>query len=231
MAHPARNASSTAILNPPRIFFATTKTHMGRRLLQSERNAHLLIDVPRALVAERKFELHDFVIMPDHLHLLLTVHNETTVERAMQLIKGRFSYRLSHEFGYKGEVWQRGFTGEQVMNRESFETHREYIAQNPVKAGMAVSTDEFPFCFRSLTKRKAVCGPAEAVPLLQSKNVQRLDQPHKKYRRSARHSNGSKRRTLWSTHDRQGPHPSHAERSAGVREIRAGQASLQASAA
>ena len=44
---------------------------MGRRLLQSERNAELLIDVLRSLVAERRFELHDFVIMPDHVHLLV----------------------------------------------------------------------------------------------------------------------------------------------------------------
>ena len=106
-----------------------------------------------------------FVIMPDHLHLLLTVYNEMTIEKAMQLIKGRFSHRLSHEFGYKGEVWQRGFAEVQVMNRENFETHREYIAQNPVKAGLAASADEFPFCFRYLAeegKRKRRLAGAKA---------------------------------------------------------------------
>jgi putative transposase len=154
MAHPARNAAPTSILNPSRTFFTTTGTSMGRRLLQSERNAGLLIDVLRSLVAERKFELHDFAIIPDHLHLLMTVHDEMTIEKAMQLIEGRFSHRLSHEFGYKGEVWQRGFTEEQVMNRESFERHREYIAQNPVKAGLASCADEFPFCFRYLAQKK-----------------------------------------------------------------------------
>lgn len=128
---------------------------MGRRLLQSERNAQLLIDVLRSLVAERKFELRDFVIMPDHVHLLLTIYDEMTIEKAMQLIKGRFSHRLSHECGYTGEVWQRGFTEEQVMNRKSFENHSEYIAENPVKAGMAESAGEFPFCFRYLAKKKA----------------------------------------------------------------------------
>ena len=127
---------------------------MGQRLLQSQRNAELLIDVLRSLVAERRFELHDFVIMPDHLHLLLTVCDGMTVEKAVQLIKGGFSYRLSHEFGYKGEVWKRGFTETQVMNRAGFEKHREYIAQNPVRAGLAGSADEFPFCFRYLAKRK-----------------------------------------------------------------------------
>ncbi len=155
MAHPGRKAFPANILNPSRTFFATTGTSMGRRLLQSQRNAELLIDVLRALAAERKFELHDFVIMPDHLHLLLTVHDGMTIEKAMQLIKGRFSHRLSHESGYKGEVWQRGFTEAQVMNPESFEAHREYIAQNPVKARLVASAEEFPFCFRYLAKKKA----------------------------------------------------------------------------
>jgi putative transposase len=155
MAHPARNAAPANILNPSRIFFATTSTSMGKRVLQTERNAGLLIDVLRSLVAERKFELHDFVIMPDHVHLLIEVSNDMTIEKAMQLIKGRFSHRLSHELGYKGEVWQRGFTEEQVMNRESFEMHREYITQNPVKAGMVTSADDFPFCYRYLAAKKA----------------------------------------------------------------------------
>ena len=128
---------------------------MGKRVLQSERNAGLLIDVLRSLVTERKFEMHDFVIMPDHLHLLLTVHDGMTIEMTMQLIKGRFSHRLSHEFGYKGEVWQRGFTEEQTICRESYEAHRRYIAENPVKAGLARDANEFPFCFQYLAKKKA----------------------------------------------------------------------------
>jgi putative transposase len=154
MAHPSRNAAPDDILNPSRVFFATTKTSMDKRLLQSERNAGLLIDVLRSLVAEHRFKLHDFVIMPDHVHLLIEVVNDMTIEKAMQLIKGRFSHRLSHEVGYKGEVWQRGFTEVQVMNQQDFEAHRAYIAENPLKAGLAASTEEYPYCFCSLARKK-----------------------------------------------------------------------------
>jgi putative transposase len=154
MAHPARNAASASILNPSRIFFATMKTSMDRRLLQSERNANLLIDVLRSLVAEHRFKMHDFVVMPDHLHLLIEVRDEMTIEKAMQFVKSRISHRLSHEFGYKGEAWQRGFTEVQVMNKQNFEAHRAYIAENPVKAGLAASREEYPFCFFNLARKK-----------------------------------------------------------------------------
>jgi len=155
MAKPDRNASPNAILSPARVFFATTKTSMGRRLLQSERNAGLLIDVMRSLVAEHQFKLHDFVVMPDHLHVLLTVGDGMTIEKAMQLIKGRFSRRLTQASGNSGEVWQRGFTEVQVLSRESFLQHRTYIAMNPVKAGLIDSPEQYPFCFEFLTKQKS----------------------------------------------------------------------------
>jgi len=127
---------------------------MGMRLLQSERNAGLLIEVLRSLVAEHHFKLLDFVIMPDHVHLLVEVGSEMTIEKAMQLVKGRFSHRLGKELGYKGEVWQRGFTEEQVLNKQSFDAHREYIAENPVKAGLATFANEYPFCFLFLACKK-----------------------------------------------------------------------------
>ena len=64
----------------------------------------LFVDVLRSHVAARKFLLHDFVVMPDHVHLLMTVHGDMTIEKAMQLIKGRFSYRLKREFQICGHT-------------------------------------------------------------------------------------------------------------------------------
>jgi putative transposase len=155
MAHPARNAYPETILSSARVFFATTKTSMARRLLQSERNAMLLIDVLRSIVAAGNFQLHDFVIMPDHLHLLMTLPREIAIEKAMQLIKGGFSYRLKKEFGHQGEIWQRGFSEVRISDEQSFLQHREYIVQNPVKAGLVVTAEQYPYSFTYLAMKKA----------------------------------------------------------------------------
>ena len=53
--------------------------------------------------------VHEFVVMPNHLHVLMTVPEEMTIEKAMQLIKGGFSFRAGKELGFKGDIWQRGF--------------------------------------------------------------------------------------------------------------------------
>ncbi len=154
MARPVRNAPQENALRSSRTFFATTKTHAGRRLLQSERNATLLIDVLRSYMAAGKFSVRDFVIMPDHVHLLLSVREDTTIEKAMQLIKGRFSYRLKHECGYLGEVWQVGFSESRADDAASLERYRRYIAQNPVKAGLAERAQEYPYCYGYLAEKK-----------------------------------------------------------------------------
>ena len=133
-----------------------------------------MIDVLRSYARAGKFRLHDFVIMPDHVHVLLTVGTGMTIERAMQFIKGGFSYRLKKEYGCLGEVGQRGFSETRVEDQASFLQHREYIAANPVNAGLADSAEKFPYCFAYLATKKAAgakahdspadCGMAEAMP-------------------------------------------------------------------
>ncbi len=73
----------------------------------------------------------------------------------MQFIKGGFSYRLRKELGCAGEVWQRGFSEVRVEGEENLRRHQEYIAQNPVRAGLVQEADEFAWCFETLKKRKA----------------------------------------------------------------------------
>lgn len=171
---PQRHSTVDAVVSASRTFFVTSKTSMGRRLLQSERNATLLIEVLRSYVAQKKFRVDDFVVMPDHVHLLLTVDEKMTIERAMQYIKGGFSYRLKKDTGYSGEVWQPGFSEVRVEDKKSFEQHRKYIAENPAKAGLLKLGEEYPFCFAYLARQKqqglkpsnngAASGTAEAVP-------------------------------------------------------------------
>jgi len=68
--------------------------------------ANLMIDVLRSYTLAGKFRVHDFVIMRNHVYVLVTVPGGTSVEKAMQLIKGNFSFRAKKELGFTGEVWQ-----------------------------------------------------------------------------------------------------------------------------
>ena len=79
--------------------------------------------------------LHAFVVMPDHLHLLITPSE--SVEKSVQLFKGGFSFRAKRELKWKGEIWQPGFTDHRIRDEEDWKRHLEYIRTNPVEARLA----------------------------------------------------------------------------------------------
>lgn len=105
--------------------------------------------------------VHDFVIMPDHVHILMTVPGEVSLEKALQLIKGGFSYRAKKDIGFQGEIWQRGYSDVQILDGGSFTRHQEYIDNNPVKAGLANKPEEYPFGTAYLKKCKQGLKPTE----------------------------------------------------------------------
>jgi putative transposase len=160
MAIPSRNASPNAIQKDERVFFVTSRTAQGKLLLQSERMATLFIDVLHAYAEAGEFVVNAFVVMPSHFHLLLSLPKEVTVEKAIQLIKGNFSFRARREIGIKGEIWQRGFSDERVRDRESFANHRIYIEQNPVRAGLVDSPEEYPYSSAFLRAQETAAAKA-----------------------------------------------------------------------
>jgi putative transposase len=124
-----------------RTFFTTAITANRRRIFQAEANAKLLIQLLYEHRTKSRYQLHAYVVMPDHIHLLLTPASDVTIAKAMQLIKGGFSFR----FQSKLPVWQQSFTLHRVENGRDFATHHNYIHANPIRAQICDHPDEFPY--------------------------------------------------------------------------------------
>jgi len=110
------------------MYFVSSVTFQRRRLFQAEATAELFLETLQHYRREGRYKLHAFVVMPDHIHLLITPQ-EITIERAVGLIKGGFSHRVGSKF----PVWQRGFTARRMRDRDEYMTRCEYIHQNPVR--------------------------------------------------------------------------------------------------
>jgi putative transposase len=147
MSKPSRAANVVdAKLNTPRTFFVTSNTWERRQLFRSARMAKLFLEVIYHYRAESHFLLHDFCLMPDHFHLLITVRPGITIEKVVQLIKGGFSFRAAREMGFRGEIWQRGFSEHQIREPQSFQARRDYIAQNAVHRRLASRPEDYEYC-------------------------------------------------------------------------------------
>lgn len=87
--------------------------------------------------------------MPDHVHILFTP--KESLEKSVQLIKGGFSHRAKSELGWRGDVWQRGFSDHRIRDVQDFDSHVLYIQQNPVRARLCGSAEEYLYCSFSKT--------------------------------------------------------------------------------
>jgi putative transposase len=124
-----------------RTFFITSVTAQRKTIFQREAIAELFIDVLLDYRNQGKFLLHEFVVMPDHFHILITPSDLISLERTVQFVKGGFSFRLKSSF----PVWQPSFTNHRVRDAEDYERHREYIWMNPVRAGIASDARKYRF--------------------------------------------------------------------------------------
>jgi len=124
-----------------RTYLVTGVTAQRRRLFQVTANAELFRQTLLDYRGQGRFLLHAYVVMPDHFHALITPVSDVSLEKAMQFIKGGFSFRLKS----KGDVWMRSFNESQVATKEKYAECVRYIEENPVRARLVARADAYPF--------------------------------------------------------------------------------------
>jgi putative transposase len=124
-------------------YFIIASTFQRVGVFQTTRLAELFMNVLLAYRAQQKYLLHEFVLIPNHFHLLITP--TLTLERALQLIKGGFSFRAKREAGFGGEIWEKSFYDRRVRDWEEYCAFRRYIHLNPVKRGLVLEASEYPY--------------------------------------------------------------------------------------
>jgi len=88
----------------------------------------------------RRFEtrVYGYVVMPEHVHLLLSDPETGSLADAIHYLKISFRKRLSQDCGYdsKGSFWQKRYYDRNVRNWREFTVKLRYLHRNPVKRGL-----------------------------------------------------------------------------------------------
>ena len=79
----------------------------------------------------RRYNLYRFVIMPNHVHLLLSPIGKEVSTRFIGSVKQYTANAINQALGRKGQVWQRNFFDRLVRDGNNFEAYVNYINQNP----------------------------------------------------------------------------------------------------
>ena len=91
---------------------------------------------------KRDYELHTWVIMPNHVHLLATPY--TDVSKFMRRLKGYSAREANVQLRRTGQTfWQEESYDHLVRTAEEFRRIEGYILNNPVKAGLARTPEDY----------------------------------------------------------------------------------------
>lgn len=116
----------------PETYALTAVAYQRHRLFQVKANAELFIATLFRYRDQGRFLLHGFVVMPEHIHVLLTPAQ--TIERTAQLIKGGYSFSMRKRG--PGEVWQPGYHAHRITSPGDYLNQLAYITENPAERGL-----------------------------------------------------------------------------------------------
>jgi putative transposase len=80
-----------------------------------------------------RYELFDFVVMPNHVHLLAAFANEQGMLKQCESWKRYTAVQINRQLNRRGKFWQEDGFDHLVRSEEHFEHYRSYIEQNPLK--------------------------------------------------------------------------------------------------
>jgi REP element-mobilizing transposase RayT len=109
-----------------------------------------------------KYLLHVAVVMPDHVHLIFTPLTSAegpeifSLAKIMCGIKGASAQLINRELGCQGRVWQTESFDRVLRSSESLDAKVAYILDNPVRAGLAATWDDYAWTWRRPEKHPSV---------------------------------------------------------------------------
>ena len=79
----------------------------------------------------KEYNIHAYVIMPNHVHILLTPIGDVNVVDILGRVKGYSAKKINQTIGSSGELWQKDMFDRIVRSDENFNAIIEYIRTNP----------------------------------------------------------------------------------------------------
>lgn len=95
-----------------------------------------------------EYELHAFVVMPNHVHVLFSPYEHRPWERIVGAWKSISAHRINRAVGRRGALWQEESWDRMIRHAQQFTACRKYIRDNPIRARLG--PDEYTLRDESL---------------------------------------------------------------------------------
>jgi putative transposase len=120
--------------------FITFCCYHRRRLLITDASRRIFESALERVRHTYRLNVYGYVIMPEHVHLLLSEPEQDTLAEALQSLKQGVSRRL---LGGAEHFWQKRYYDFNIRNQRQFVEKLRYIHRNPVKRGLCERPEEW----------------------------------------------------------------------------------------
>lgn len=127
---------------PDQIYLITTNTLNRRPLFHNFKYGRIVVEALRAY--QECADTLCFVIMPDHLHWLMSLKNQYELSRTIAGIKRYSARRINTDLGINGPLWQYGFHDRAIRQYEDVRQIARYVIGNPIRAGLVSHIGDYP---------------------------------------------------------------------------------------
>jgi putative transposase len=90
-------------------------------------------------------KLHAYVLMTNHVHLLITPQEEQSIGKAMQMLGRYYVQYYNYTYQRTGTLWEGRYKATLIDSEAYLLTCMRYIELNPVRAGMVAHPSEYPW--------------------------------------------------------------------------------------
>jgi len=126
-------------------YHVTSKVNRGEYIFQNEENKWLFMEIVRMAKKRFKFILKHFVIMDNHIHLMICPLANENLSRIMQWILSVFAIYYNHINNISGVLWHGRFFSKIIKTSQQIIDTFKYISDNPVKAGLTGIAKNYAF--------------------------------------------------------------------------------------
>ena len=124
-------------------YHVTSRTNDKIRVFANNLGRKIMLLILEAAKEKFGFRLHNFCIMPNHIHLLITPASGTSLSRIIQWIKTRTAKRWNCIHGSSDHLWGERFFARPIKDSWEYFIVYNYIDQNPVKAGLVHNAQDW----------------------------------------------------------------------------------------
>ena len=105
----------------------------------------IVIDCLRWLHQNSRIHCEAYVVMPDHVHIILSLEDGQDLSRVMRSFGSFTARKINNLQGRKGQYWNHGFYDHRVKDRDELARQLNYVSMNPVKEGYVRKPEDWPY--------------------------------------------------------------------------------------